>query len=137
MTEPTPRTEAGRAERDVEDALLQIVNTTLRPEQGQVIMRLVRRVRVTAEAQARTEALDVEALATMLGDWVRWRDDTCGGLVPCEHDREIAAAILAAKETPDTASDYGRLLADRDRLIGEGVDPDDLLVPEPPAKGTP
>ena len=32
----------------------------------------------------------------------------------------------------DNASEYGRLLAQRDRLIGEGVDPAELLVPMRP-----
>ena len=43
---------AEEAERDVEYALLQIANTTLHKEQGQEIMRLVRRV---SEAAAREE----------------------------------------------------------------------------------
>lgn len=32
----------------------------------------------------------------------------------------------------DLPSEYGRLLAERDRLIGEGVDPADLDMPLPP-----
>jgi hypothetical protein len=35
---------------------------------------------------------------------------------------------------PDKASEYGRLLAERDRLIGQGVDPADLDAPLPPGK---
>lgn len=35
----------------------------------------------------------------------------------------------------DDAGEYGRLLAQRDQLVGEGVDPADLLVPDPPGTG--
>jgi hypothetical protein len=34
--------------------------------------------------------------------------------------------------SPDTGSEYGRLLAERDRLIAAGVDPAELLVPDRP-----
>lgn len=94
------------------------------------------------EAQARTEALDdcdeVRRLLRYL--WTatgRSGDDPVYSLF--DPDDPIVADIdrLAAKETPDTASDYGRLLAERDRLIGESVDPADLLVPEPPGEEAP
>lgn len=36
------------------------------------------------------------------------------------------------EEEPDSGSEYGRLLAERDRLIADGIDPADLVVPEVP-----
>ena len=40
---------------------------------------------------------------------------------------------LRAVPFEDDASEYGRLLAERDRLIASGVDPADLEMPLPPA----
>jgi hypothetical protein len=39
---------------------------------------------------------------------------------------------LVHRKAEDHASEYGRLLAERDRLVSQGVDPDELLVPIPP-----
>ena len=52
-------------------------------------------------------------------------------LVICERCRTVLAeyARLAA-EPSDLPSRYGALLAERDRLIADGVDPADLDVPE-------
>jgi hypothetical protein len=46
-----------------------------------------------------------------------------------EHRHRVACA--GYNET-DVASEYGRLLAERDRLIGIGVDPADLDIPMQP-----
>lgn len=35
----------------------------------------------------------------------------------------------------DVGSEYGRLLAERDRLIADGADPSDLEMPLPPPAG--
>ena len=50
------------------------------------------------------------------------------------HDR---AAFTPEAIAPDTGSEYGRLLAERDRLISEGVDPADLDSPLPPEATAP
>lgn len=39
---------------------------------------------------------------------------------------------LAPGDPTDRGSEYGRLLAQRDRLVSQGVDPAELLVPHPP-----
>jgi len=44
----------------------------------------------------------------------------------------LRAALTPEATAPDTGSEYGRLLAERDRLISEGVDPADLASPLPP-----
>jgi hypothetical protein len=41
-------------------------------------------------------------------------------------------AALSPSPALDDASEYGRLLAERDRLIADGVDPEDLPTPEVP-----
>lgn len=48
---------------------------------------------------------------------------------------ESASCPMCAALGPrpmDLGSEYGRLMAERDRLIGGGVDPAELDVPEPP-----
>ena len=46
--------------------------------------------------------------------------------------RTDVLALTPEATAPDTGSEYGRLLAERDRLISEGVDPADLDLPRHP-----
>jgi hypothetical protein len=71
-----------------------------------------------AALDATPPAVDVERLAEALR-----RHD-------CDNSTPTACAQVIAGE-------YGRLLAERDRLIGQGVDPADLDMPLPPASETP
>jgi aryl-alcohol dehydrogenase-like predicted oxidoreductase len=74
-----------------------------------------------------------------------WRECVCGawywGAKQTDEDKAHSRAALdTAPPAVDVASEYGRLLAwrdrlmaERDRLIGQGVDPADLDVPLPPS----
>jgi hypothetical protein len=56
---------------------------------------------------------------------------------PCSTRQHAEAALYDLArlgDTPDDASEYGRLLAESDRLIGQGVDPADLDAPLPPGQ---
>jgi hypothetical protein len=61
---------------------------------------------------------------------------TCGLSESC-HAADEAMVLAAITDTgeADTASEYGRLLAERDRLIASGVDPADLQIPDRPDTG--
>lgn len=45
---------------------------------------------------------------------------------------DISHFLAASPAALDVGSELGRLLAERDRLIAAGVDPDELLLPEQP-----
>lgn len=105
-------------------------------------------------ARPDSPTLDVERLARALHAFYAGKDTRYEFFPPeCQH-REDARFIAAAyanpddpndamarlyaaeapeRPAPDLPSEYGRLLAERDRLIAAGHDPADLELPERPA----
>ena len=86
------------------------------------------------------------------GEAVKGSENTYVGLGVCAYDddiwpcrterlqaplRQLIQSALAASPAEDLGSEYGRLLAERDRLIAEGADPADLDVPTEPADRAP
>jgi hypothetical protein len=65
---------------------------------------------------------------------VTWQEDEDGVQPPDPWMDALASWVRLYEPIGEgvTSGEYGRLLAERDRLIGQGADPADLLIPEPP-----
>jgi hypothetical protein len=87
--------------------------------------------------ERRRDALRPETRAVIVRDIDHYASRVGRIGMEIDHDRwmRLRAALDPAaprEPTPDTGGEYGRLLAKRDRLIADGVDPADLDVPERP-----
>lgn len=66
-----------------------------------------------------------------------WKASTEPPCTECGGGKGLGHTVECPQRSPatDTASEYGRLLAERDRLLSAGVDPSDLDTPLPPPSG--
>lgn len=103
---------------------------------GAVIACAILRAALQATQPSPEPGLDVEEVNQLAA---KLHPDICGrtdypGVPACvlEARRVLAARLREPQPEVDRGSEYGRLLAERDRLTAAGVDPADLETPDRP-----